>query len=285
MIADGTQVISDGDLLSLSGTVCARNFELLTPWQVQVDLGLDAVDIVNVQTKPGLVAFSTELDDPRGRFGAGDLLATNGTVIPNIVLLQKFKIDYDMGLDGLQFIGSVQGIIGFLTATANISEAQWLANPGMLFEGLDKFKVDIWISTESTQYTSDAMQILDGDVLSVGTGTIVVKQADLLPLSVPAGLPARGVDFGLDAVTANRNGDLHTLRFSTEILYRGNPVFSGFTDGDVLKMGNGIETLNSSLIILFGPKARFLGLDALHINFADTDISPNYMPLILKMAH
>lgn len=281
VIENGTQVVSDGDLLSRSGAVCARNFELLTPWQVKEDLGLDAVDIVIADMKPGLVAFSTELDDPRGRFGAGDLLATNGTAIPNSVLLQKFKTGYDMGLDGLQFIGSVQGIIGFLTATANISEAQWLADPGMLFEGLDKFKVDIWISTESTQYAPEAMQILDGDVLSVGTGAIVVQQANLLPLNVPAGLPVRGVDFGADALTANRNGDIHTLRFSTEILYRGNPAAAPFTDGDVLKMGNnGIETPNSSLIILFGPKARFLGLDALHINFADPDLDHDYLPSI-----
>ena len=276
-IKEGTLIVSDGDLLGPGGTICARNAELLAVWKVQVDLGLDAVDIVRVE--PGLVAFSTELDDPANRFTAGDLLATNGTAIPNTVLLKKFQISRDMGLDGLQFIGPVQGIIGFLNRTAEISRAKWLENPELLFQLLTDFKVDIWISTESTQLTAATTAILDGDLLSVGTGTIVVKQADLLPASVPAGLPARGVDFGLDAVAASRNGDIRTIRFSTEILYRGDPKF---TDGDVLKKGDGIESLNFDLIKLFGPQARFLGLDALHVDFPPTAVKLGYLPYILK---
>ncbi len=120
--ADGNPIISDGDLLGRNHTVCARNRELLAKWDVAVDLGLDAVDIVDVER--ALVAFSTELDDPRGRFGAGDLLATNGAAIPNIVLLTKFQVSHDMGLDGLQLIGSVPGIIGFLNRAAEISRAR-----------------------------------------------------------------------------------------------------------------------------------------------------------------
>ena len=275
---DGNPIISDGDLLGPNHAVCARNAELLAPWKVQADLGLDAVDIVS--TDLSLVSFSTELDDPTGRFTAGDLLATNGMVIPNQTLLTKFQISRDMGLDGLQFIGPVQGIIDFLNRAAVISRAQWLANPGLLFELLQTFNVDIWISTESTQMQGAVgAPILDGDLLSVGAGTIVVHQADLLPLAVPAGLPARGVDFGLDAVAASRNGDIRTIRFSTEILYRKEP---SFTDGDVLKKGDGIEYLNGTLVAPFEPYAKFLGLDALHINLPATATRPGYLPYVLK---
>lgn len=278
--ADGNPVISDGDLLGPNHAVCARNGELLTPWQIVVDLGLDAVDIVSVD--PALVAFSTELDDPRGRFTAGDLLATNGTAIPNTVLLSKFQIGRDMGLDGLQFIGSVQGIVGFLNRTREISRDEWLRSPSLLFDLLGSFKVDIWISTESTQMQGAVgAPILDGDLLSVGTGTVGVRQADFLPLSVPAGLPARGVDFGLDAVAGSRNGDIRTLRFSTEILHRGEMKF---TDGDVLKKGDGVELPNYDLIRSFEPPARFLGLDALHVSFPATAVRIGYLPHILKNA-
>jgi hypothetical protein len=276
---DGNRIISDGDLLSPAHTVCARNRELLAKWDLATDLGLDAVDIVNVE--PGLVAFSTELDDPGGRFTAGDLLATNGAAIPNTVLITKFQISRDMGLDGLQFIGSVQGITDFLNRAAEITRAQWLANPGLLYQLLQTFKIDIWISLESSQWQGAVgAPILDGDLLSVADGTVVVHQADLLPLAVPAGLPARGVDFGLDAVAASRNGDIRTLRFSTEILNRKEPAF---TDGDVLKKGDGVETPNAALVGPFEPKAKFLGLDALHINFA-TYTRFDYLPSILRDA-
>lgn len=279
MPADGNPIISDGDLLGPAHTVCARNGELLAPWKLQVDLGLDAVDLVSVE--PGLVAFSTELDDPAGRFTAGDLLATNGTAIPNIALLRKFQVGRDMGLDGLQFVGTAQGIIGFLNRAAELSRGEWLANPSLLFDLLGSFKVDIWVSTESTQLTAATTAILDGDLLSVDTGTIVVKQADLLPPSVPAGLPARGVDFGLDAIAASRNGDLRTVRFSTELLFRGKPPFS---DGDILKKGDGVETPNYDLIKAFEPRARFLGLDALYVNLPASATWLGYLPMILKNA-
>ncbi len=108
---------------------------------------------------------------------------------------------------------------------------------------------------------------------------MVVHQADLLPVAVPAGLPARGVDFGLDAVAANRSGAIQTIRFSTEILFRGKPPF---TDGDVLLKGNGVEVPNYDLIKAFEPRAKFLGLDALHVNLPVT-ARPGYLPLVLKM--
>ncbi len=278
---DGSSIISDGDLLGRNHAVCARNQELLLVWKVQVDLGLDAVDIVDVER--ALVAFSTELNDPAGRFKSGDLLATNGVVIPNVVLLTKFQVGRDLGLDGLQFIGDPAKIIEFLAEAGKLSRDDWLRQPGLLITMLERRAMDIWISTEETQLTAATTAILDGDLLSVRTGTIVVKQADLLPAWVPAGLPARGVDFGLDAVATNRKGDKALIRFSTEILHRGEMAF---TDGDVLKLGDGIEVTNATLVAPFEPKARFLGLDALHINFEITpQLKNEYLPTLFKKAH
>jgi hypothetical protein len=99
--ADGNPIISDGDLLNRYHTVCARNRELLSAWDIADDLGLDAADVLDVQRE--LVAFSTELDDPRGRFKAGDLLITNGAIIPNVALLSLFQVGRDLGLDAVHF--------------------------------------------------------------------------------------------------------------------------------------------------------------------------------------
>lgn len=274
---DGNPIISDGDLLSANHVVCARNADLLAVWKVPADLGLDAVDVVDVEKN--LVAFSTELDDPGKRFFAGDLLSTHGAVIPNTILLRKFQVSHDLGLDGLQFIGSIAGITDFLNRAAELPREAWLQNPGLIYDLLGSFKVDIWISTESTELHAATVPLLDGDLLSVYNGTIVVKQADLLPLVVPAGLNVRGVDFGLDAVAASRNGDIRTIRLSTELLYRKEP---SFTDGDVLKKGDGIEYTNAALVAPFEPYAKFLGLDALHILLPASATRLGYLPLILK---
>jgi hypothetical protein len=101
---------------------------------------------------------------------------------------------------------------------------------------------------------------LDGDLLSAATGAIVASNGNLLPGSVPSGIPDRGVDFGLDAVAGDREGIPELIAFSTEILFEGDPTF---TDGDVLLYGNGVVRANWDLIAPFEPKARFLGLDAL----------------------
>jgi hypothetical protein len=82
----------------------------------------------------------------------------------------------------------------------------------------------------------------------------------------------------LDAVAASRSGTIRTIRFSTEILFRGKLPF---TDGDVLIQGNGVEVSNYDLIKAFEPRAKFLGLDALHVNLPVTARS-GYLPLILK---
>jgi len=56
--SDGNPIISDGDLLNATGYVYMRNHELLGVFKVGFDLGLDAVDIIDIEDH--FVAFSTE---------------------------------------------------------------------------------------------------------------------------------------------------------------------------------------------------------------------------------
>jgi hypothetical protein len=257
---DGNPIISDGDLLGKDCVVCARNADLLQPFDVVTDLGLDAVDIIDVES--GLVAFSTEIDSPNsGQFTAGDLLATNGTNIPNRSLLYEFSIAYDLGLDAVLFVGDPGRILGFFDEARQIPRERWLTDPALLVGMLRQWEIDIWFSTEGTGPLPAAPVLLDGDLLSAATGTIVQSNDQLLPPEVPAGIPSRGVDFGLDAVTGSREGSLEMINFSTEILYRGD---GPFTDGDLLKQGGGLIYSNAELVSCFEPTARFLGLDAIH---------------------
>lgn len=261
---DGNNIISDGDLLGPGCEVFLRNRELLQRFEIEIDLGLDAADVIDKKAK--LVAFSTELDDPRGKFTAGDLLTTNGAIIPNIALLDKFEIaKADLGLDAVQIIGDIDHIGAFLDYAAGLSRDEWLKNPGLLAGMLKEYEMDIWFSTEGTGTAPmiKERRFLDGDLLSVRKGIIVVKNADLLPLSVPAGIPDRGVDFGLDAVIAGRSGETERIYYSTEILFGGK---TSFTDGDVLQSGTGyVVCTNGDLINCFEPKVNFLGLDALSL--------------------
>ena len=98
---------------------------------------------------------------------------------------------------------------------------------------------------------------------------------------MPAGLPVRGVDFGLDGVRTPRDPDqaLTALHFSTEILYNGE---TSFTDGDILLLGDGIVTTNSVLIQPFHPAADFLGLDALSLG-VDVPPPPTKDPNIQRL--
>ena len=281
---DGNPYISDGDLLTPDGQVCARNADLLQVFNPTgaaiADLGLDAVDIVDFEKR--LVGFSTELDDPLGKFTAGDLLFTDGGVVPNTALVAKFGIKHDIGLDGLQLIGKHDNLIGFINRVRQADPAAW--DNGLLNELLDAFDVDIWFSIEGT-YTARNVLILDGDLLAA-SGIIVARNSDLLPGSVPAGLPTRGLDFGLDAVNAPRLSTPDTVKdnllFSTEILFRGEP---SFTDGDVLRQGDGVVATNESLIQRFYPKADFLGLDALWIpSEPEPTTDPNLQELCGVMA-
>ena len=273
---DGNPIISDGDLLGLvtdvSGgvgcRVCARNRDLLSAFNLQLraDLGLDAADVIDVEGY--LVAFSTELDSPplgQFQFTAGDLLVTNGVIIPNIALTDPFTVTYDIGLDAVHFVGDVEAIIAFLD---QLRQGE-VPPPGQFAGMLADFDIDIWFSTEGT-FTPDPLKppvFLDGDLLSARFGTIVASNDVLLPPSVPAGIPERGVDFGLDAATTNRVGSRERIHFSTEILFDGEPTF---TDGDVLRFGNGVAAKNDDLIGCFEPMVKELGLDALSVSMPVT---------------
>jgi hypothetical protein len=265
----GVIIVSDGDLLGLNCAICARNADLLQPFDIPgwIDLGLDAVDVIDVDEY--IVAFSTELDSPNsGQFTAGDLLITYGsswTVVPNIALTYAFGqgvIKYDLGLDGLHFVGEPESILAFLKDIKEIPRQAWLDAPVRLSEMLNEKGIDLWFTTEGTWAPIGAVGFLDGDLLSARDGIIVASNAMLLPPSVPAGIPTRGVDFGLDAVTSDRSLERTQIHFSTEILYEDD--FS-FSDGDVLKIGDGIVAKNIDLLGCFQPKAKELGLDALSV--------------------
>lgn len=271
-------VISDGDLLGIVQSptgapdchICARNADLLGQgFDARADLGLDAVDVIDADNY--IVAFSTELDspsvDPIG-FTAGDLLVTmdtgglfsNAIVILNTALTLNFQkpVNYDIGLDAIHFVGQPAEIIAFLVDAA--AQPQPI-DAGEMVDLLDAYlNVDILFSTEGTFGPVNNPDFLDGDLLSVRLGAVVAGNADLLPGTVPAGIPQRGVDFGLDAATTDRLGTKEQIHYSTEILYDGELSFSS---GDILAYGNGVVATNFELLQCFGPGARELGLDAL----------------------
>jgi hypothetical protein len=259
---DGNPIISDGDLLNSRGFVYMRNYDLVSKFDIKDDLGLDAVDVIIEEER--LVVFSTELDHPRGVFTAGDLLATNGAIIPNAALLAGFDIprSLDLGLDGLQFIGKTENIVRFLDMVKDKGTDYWRQKPEALREYLKQFEIDIWFSTEGTGPWPKEPRFLDGDLLSAASGIVVASNRILLPNTVPAGIPDRGVDFGLDGVMmAERVPERELIRFSTEILYK--KARPGFTDGDVLRIANGVAISHVDLIKSFKPKTKFLGIDAL----------------------
>jgi hypothetical protein len=275
--SDGNPIISDGDLLGDGCVVCARNLDLVGRFDVNVDLGLDAADVID--TEEYLVAFSTELNSPNtGQFTAGDLLVTDGTIIPNVALTYLFDVGYDIGLDAVHLAGKKDSIIAFLEEIQQYSRDYWVESPDALSEILTENEIDIWFSTEETAPTVESPAFLDGDLLSARDGIIVARNSDLLPSGVPAGIPSRGVDFGLDAATSSRSENKGSVRFSTELLYEGQ---TGFTDGDVLRYGNGVVQTNDGLIGCFEPKADFLGLDALHMTIEDLPRGL-YLPIVLR---
>jgi hypothetical protein len=267
---DGNPYISDGDLLNFNGQVCARNADLLRNFDVRVDLGLDGVDVLDADKR--IVAFSTELDSPFGTFTAGDVLITNGGIIPNLALVFPFGIDYNIGLDEVKFMGKIEDIIRFVEFVRENGPDSLLE--GKLQSVMQEFNIDIWFTIEGT-FERDQRLILDGDLLSA-SGSVIRTQADLFVAAIPAGIPQRGVDFGLDAFAVNREAHLSDGRFrmylSTEILYRGRPVFS---DGDILRLGGTVARTNEALMAPFAPAARFLGLDALYLNFRPVITDPN----------
>ena len=119
---DGNLYISDGDVLSFDGQVCMRNHDLTAAWfagAIGPDLGLDALDILDAGKST--IAFSTEVDDQANpiRFTSGDLLFTPGWAIPNLALVYPFNVKWDIGLDGVQFIGKIENILRFVNSLPN----------------------------------------------------------------------------------------------------------------------------------------------------------------------
>lgn len=260
---DGNPYISDGDLLSPSGQVCVRNQQLVRRFDVGVDLGLDGVDILDIGS--ALIAFTTSLDSPHGQFTAGDLLLTNGAIIPNQALVHPFGIRNDVGLDEVKFIGAPDRIRQFADLAGNTPPDAWTGD--RLQSTLKELGVDIWFSIEGTRWDRQR-PILDGDLLSA-LGTVVATNRDLLTPGAPAGLPSDGVDFGLDAFATARTAvdtarNASALLFSTELLHEGK---TSFTDGDVLRQGGAVAATNGLLIAAFNPASKFLGLDALWFPF------------------
>lgn len=271
--ADGSPIVSDGDLLALNPTLggvtlCARNRDLLRPGvlvEVEQDLGLDAVDAILPQE--GVIAFSTELDERFGLFGHGDILFPNGTVIPNAVLTHRFQLPTNVGLDAIHFVGREAAILEAISLARELGREKLMADPETYLGRLKELRVDIWFSIEGTSPSPQAPQFLDGDLLSALNGTKVAGNGTLLQAPIPGGLPKRGVDFGLDAVTADRRGNRESIQFSTELLYRGGKL--GFTDGDILAIGGAINLPHETLIRTLEARADFLGLDALSLATVD----------------
>lgn len=263
---DGNPIVSDGDLLALdpaSGqtSICRRNRDLVQPFDVsREDLGLDAVAAVDENAK--LIAFSTELDSPHGNFSAGDLLFTNGAVIPNAVLMQNFDIRHDIGLDAVNLVGDPERWRAVADRVRGLGRDELLSQPQRFLDLLKEAELDLLFSTEGTAPEVDKPVFIDGDLLSV-FGVIHRSNTALMPM-LPAGVPANGVDFGLDAYTFGRNieGDGVLELFSSEIVGRAEDPF---TDGDVLVSGPSVWLKNESLLKSLFPATFDLGLDALHL--------------------
>jgi len=167
---DGNPVISDGDLLSsftdaggnAIPVLCARNVDLLhDTFDVSVDLGLDAADVVSAEG--ALVAFSTELNSPNaGQFTHGDLLVTNGVMIGNRALTALWQISYDLGLDAVHFTGTSDEIIRFLDEAVQVVQPVDAAELAALLDEVPT--VDILFSTEGTYVAKEAVGFLDGRI-------------------------------------------------------------------------------------------------------------------------
>jgi hypothetical protein len=264
-VPDGGPVISDGDLLawdvSLGVRLCRRNEQLIRDFDIaRVDLGLDAVWALDEQRS--IIAFSTELDSPnKGQFTAGDLLFTDGGIIPNAALLAAFDVprSLDLGLDAVTLVGEPERLRRLIAMARN---GVFREVPERLPEVLKELNTDIWFSTEGTPPKVQQPLFIDGDLLSAQTGMIVRSHINLLP-ALPSGIPMRGADFGLDAFTPGldpiENVPIELL--STEILGEARVAF---TDGDVLQPGPSIYLRNIDLLKNFEPVTRDLGLDALH---------------------
>jgi hypothetical protein len=131
----------------------------------------------------------------------------------------------------------------------------------LLSQLLVQHEVDIWFSTEGTWWSDSGGRLLDGDLVSARDGALVAPQNELFVLGVPAGIPSRGVDFGLDAVTGSREGDVRDLQFSSELMILGDEVLA---DSDVLGYRRGVVLRSSELMNCHDPASVSLGLDAVY---------------------
>ncbi|WP_299844004.1 hypothetical protein [uncultured Roseovarius sp.] len=265
----GGPVVSDGDLLSYeigSGTtLCARNEELLNVFNIsRYDHGLDALEKIEINKEVVFAAFSTEIDSVNGaaQFTAGDLLFSNGVVVPNNALLARFDLPrtLNLGLDAVHIEGAPNEKRELLAKLDGTDVDQLRENPGILIEILEGTNTDILFSTEGTPPEVQKPRFLDGDLLSARNGTIVRSNNDLLP-NLPSGLPDKGVDYGLDAYTPAIDSieQVPIEIFSTEIQARKNTI----SDGDALTVGPGIYLRNRDLINSLEPLDTDMGLDAL----------------------
>ena len=268
----GGPVVSDGDLLTFEtgvGTsICARNEELLFVFDTnEFDHGLDALEKIEIDRSTVFAAFSTEIDSVNGsgQFTAGDLLFSNGSVVPNNALLVQFNLprSLNLGLDAVHIEGAPGEKRELLAKLDGTDVDQLRDNPDILVQILEGTNTDILFSTEGTPPSVQKPQFLDGDLLSAKTGAIVRSNNDLLPL-LPSGLPDKGVDYGLDAYTPAmdpiENVPIELL--STEIQARDKT----FSDGDALVVGPGIFLRNKDLIGSLEPLDSDMGLDALAAN-------------------
>lgn len=255
------RLVSDGDLLNWNGTVVMTNRDLTRVFKEKNDLGLDALDVIDMAAKR--VVFSTELDSTKGLFTHGDLLCTNGALIPQKALFAKFQFPFpptNLGLDAVQFRGEKDEILKFLDEAASMGVSVYADDPERLPKDLEERGLDIWFSTDGTAPYPNYPMFFDGDLLSVVQGTVILTNSDLLPHVAPAGLPKKGADFGLDAFMCPRTAK-EPMFFSTEILFN-NEKFP-FTDGDLLMVGVvGVIIPNIDFIDHFSPQVDFLGLDA-----------------------
>ncbi len=273
---DGNRVVSDGDLLAFDAgsggtTICRRNRELLAAFDIpRIDFGLDAVAAVDRQRE--ILVFSTELDDPKRRFTAGDLIFTTGLVIPNQVLTQRFDLAHDIGLDAVSLLGGEREWRQFMEKFGGMSREEMLRQRREVLGFLEEAKMDILFSTEGTAPSVEQPRFIDGDLLSAVSGTIFRANSALLP-ALPAGIPSRGVDWGLDAYTFGEGLQSRGAMelFSTEIVGEAE---GPFTDGDALGVGPVVVAKNFELLKSLTPATFDLGLDALHMDAAEFTCAP-----------
>jgi len=230
------QRISDGDLLSTTGVVVARNADLIRnfgPMPVVPDFGLDGVFV----RRSGEILFSLEggfWDEKLGTWVRhGDLLSDSGAIVKtNAQLLANFHPmpspePYDFGLDAVHPIGGQR-------VEFSIEETFWDEALG------------VWVR--------------HGDLLS-DSGAIVKTNAQLLSNFHP--MPSPDPDYGLDAVHLVGGSDIW---FSIEESFWDELLGTWISQGDLLSTQGSIVQTNAQLLAAFfggaGNVPEDFGLDA-----------------------